>query len=458
MPRQRIFGDTLILQNSCRMACNYCGYLQGEVVNVDLDHLAAQARALPTLGRTRVCLTGSDPAEHPQFVKVLEVLLNAGLDVTVTTPGLVLHAAVAAGEWWATDQRIRWSIPFLSADPTLHDRLVGRPGHHALVMDLMRDKRLQVYLNVLLVRDVLLQPDFEGLLCLIHGMDRVCLPFIFTPRVKPPKYYFDNVPTYRELWGGEEGRSGVMQFLPEFAERCAESVPLCTVPGSLQAGALQRSVSRLNPRATATIDVSLMALEPCPREHECPAGPACMGVFSLYRQRYGTDEFQPSRITSAAAAMLDPPSAEGLRAVKSWVRGKYAVDQALEQSDLPKALDALAALARQPDVLLRHGQLTLEALEHRIAAAYPNWVRGLFVAGRRAEAFAELDGRNSPCTVGILGDAISKTWELLGDECLRRKDWIGLHDICTRRYNGTPSTERWNKLLKIAEVGLQSGG
>lgn len=318
-------GRTLLLFNECTMACRYCGYPPATTRPVDLAALAADARALRASGVDTVVVASKDPAEHPQFGEILSMLLGLFGAVHVETAGLALHAA-RGREGWATDRRVKWKVPLVSELASVHDRIVGRPGHHQVVVDLLGDARLDVQVQTLLVRDVLADGNLARTTALADQYDRDVALRHFTPRDPgSPDYYRDNVPRVTDLWRALP-RAVSPRKLQSFLEINPQCFPPCVVPEPLQERYFEQFARAVRPGGEALADSSLEDVDPCPRQAACGFGAQCLGLHALYTAVHGDEEFRPENVDRAALdRFLGGPAAAAASAARDVVRQKRSV-------------------------------------------------------------------------------------------------------------------------------------
>lgn len=295
-------GSTLVLLNECGLACRYCGYPRAEQRLADLGMVRDESARLRAVGIETVTLVSKDPVAHDQFEDLLRILLDHFTSVRIESTGIGLHAA-RGRTWWAYEPRIIWTLPYVSADAALHDHVVGRPGHHAIVSELMADQKLQLYLQLLLVKDVLVPGNVRGALAAAgrHGRE-VALRY-FTPRDTSSGmgYYVRNVARATDIWQSvpAEVDPTALRGLLAINPQC---YPPCALPSPLQPAHFEAFRARIRPGVEALQDASLLDLAPCPRESTCAFGDHCLGLHRSYLDAYGDAEFQPEGVDGAACA------------------------------------------------------------------------------------------------------------------------------------------------------------
>ncbi|MBZ0115473.1 MAG: hypothetical protein K8H88_00660, partial [Sandaracinaceae bacterium] len=226
-----VSGDAVVLANNCGLSCTYCGYPDAAVRPVDVPALIDEASLLAKRSASPRRIVGKDPAEHPQFEAVLQSMLRYRSEVSVQSTGLALHRE---RERWAATQGVRWELPLCSARAEVHDRIVGRPGHHAIVTELLEDPRLAIVVNVLAVRDVLADGNLRELTEYLRKIGRAFVVRLMTPRdSEDVTYYESGIVEPSVLWQAL-GEALTPQELAGVVLDNVECLPLCTLPEAQQ--------------------------------------------------------------------------------------------------------------------------------------------------------------------------------------------------------------------------------
>lgn len=81
----------------CNLSCRHCYNASGgpAAPELDLDTISATLRVLQAHGVMRVTLSGGEPLCHPDFERILEVLRDLDLDVSLITNGVALTDRMA---------------------------------------------------------------------------------------------------------------------------------------------------------------------------------------------------------------------------------------------------------------------------------------------------------------------------------------------------------------------------
>lgn len=130
----------LAIQSDCGQSCAFCSIKEtappedgGREV---LARLVADLRASRARGVRQLRLNGYDPLTYSRVLDVLRTARELGYDhVDVFSPCTVLADPAVADAVLAELPASRiFHVPVYSTDPAIHDRVVGRPGAHALVL------------------------------------------------------------------------------------------------------------------------------------------------------------------------------------------------------------------------------------------------------------------------------------------------------------------------------------
>lgn len=450
----RFVGRTLHVFNECSMGCSYCGYPKNHLVRLDLDAVEREGRAIVARGEETLIIASKDPVEHPQFPELVTRLLEFAPRMEIETAGLALREAVRRREAWALDRRIKWKIPLLSDDPERHDRIVGRPGHHAVVREIFTDRALDVGGQMLLVRESLAPGNLRRTLALAHDLDRDIALRHFTPRALDDlDYYRRSVPRLWDLW--RELSTAVAPAVAEaYLSINPQCYPPCVVPAPLQGRHLAHHVARVRPGAEAVEDSSLSDLEPCPREAECAFGSACLGIYRSYRQVHGDGEFQPSNVQRGA---LDALLWSG--ALKSAVEARRQLRSTLQQLVGLGGINVAATTQEDPERLLRFLQNLIDD-----EGDTPRMRAGIVELGQaRPDDADDLESRLRRREIGIASS--NRQWrrvqDLLAAEPPRRREaqWQSWARLATAHLRFEADVERRDAPAAVRSLGeLVSAG
>lgn len=388
----RFLSRTLLLFNDCRLDCAYCGYDRGTQVGLDLEAIEQEARARADAGERTLVIASNDPVEHPQFDALAAIVLPLFDRVQIETTGLRLARELERAPW-ALSPKIAWSIPYVSADAGLHDRIVGRPGHHAVAEALLGDERLDVFAQVLLVQDVIADGNLGRTLARVRALRRTAALRAFTPRRRGRSdYYARSAPRTSELWSALV-RDVEPELLREFVRINPQCLTPCSVPAPLQPDYLAAFRSALTTSAEALEDTSLDDLVTCPNAQACAFGDQCLGVHALYLERHGQAEFQPGQLDHSAltehfAAMPSQALTAARHALEARRRGSRMVVHASAATETP------APTPVRPLLLVETSEEALSAEREVLAALrLPAAPKDDTPAVRRAALAAELAAR-----------------------------------------------------------------
>ena len=119
------------LTEGCNLACRHCWIApkfdqEGRLPSLPAELFALAIKEAKPLGLKGVKLTGGEPLMHPQFLRLLEIVKQEDLCLTVETNGL-LCTPHAAAEMARLSHRFV-SVSIDGADQETHEWLRGVPG------------------------------------------------------------------------------------------------------------------------------------------------------------------------------------------------------------------------------------------------------------------------------------------------------------------------------------------
>jgi SynChlorMet cassette radical SAM/SPASM protein ScmF len=123
----------LYIAGSCNLACRHCWITPNYIPNgkggqfSQLAHIQkAISQALP-LGLSEVKLTGGEPTLHPQFRELVNIVDQAGLEITMETNGILIDASLA--RFLKDKPNFKFlSVSLDGADAATHEALRLIPG------------------------------------------------------------------------------------------------------------------------------------------------------------------------------------------------------------------------------------------------------------------------------------------------------------------------------------------
>jgi SynChlorMet cassette radical SAM/SPASM protein ScmF len=128
-PLQRLY---FYLTEGCNMACRHCWLAPAldptgrKHPTLPVDAFATAIREAKPLGLTGVKLTGGEPLLHPDFLRLLEIVREQELSVTIETNGFLCTPEIAQAISKVPDRFVSVSID--GADAATHDRIRGVRG------------------------------------------------------------------------------------------------------------------------------------------------------------------------------------------------------------------------------------------------------------------------------------------------------------------------------------------
>lgn len=124
----------LYLSAGCNLHCRHCWitptFIHGKPVPgecMDMDLLEEAVKEARPMGLTAAKLTGGEPALHPRFLEIADMLSGHDLDLTMETNATLITREMAVHLREKTRMH-RIAISLDSSDPAAHDRFRGMKG------------------------------------------------------------------------------------------------------------------------------------------------------------------------------------------------------------------------------------------------------------------------------------------------------------------------------------------
>lgn len=131
-PIPRLNQIYFYLTQGCNLACRHCWLSpkldpRGDKYPVlPMELFETAIREARPLGLGGVKLTGGEPLLHPEFIRLLEIVLREDLGLTIETNGLLCTSEIAAEI--AQSPKCFVSVSLDGADAATHDAVRGVPG------------------------------------------------------------------------------------------------------------------------------------------------------------------------------------------------------------------------------------------------------------------------------------------------------------------------------------------
>jgi SynChlorMet cassette radical SAM/SPASM protein ScmF len=120
------------LTEGCNLACRHCWLAPAfdptgrRHATLPVDAFATAIREAKPLGLAGVKLTGGEPLLHPEIMRLLDIVREEELGLTIETNGLLCTPAIADAISHIANRFVSVSID--AATPTTHDRIRGVSG------------------------------------------------------------------------------------------------------------------------------------------------------------------------------------------------------------------------------------------------------------------------------------------------------------------------------------------
>lgn len=190
MPPTRV----LVLYNACAHRCFFCAS-EGTSDRPAHDRtpwsrIAAHLSPAMPSEQGRLVVAGNEPVLHPDWPRLLALAAAANFtDLALMTSGVGLEEPERLERWVANGLR-SVVVPLYSADPAVHDDVVGGAAHAGLMvgLDAARDAGVQVHVHTLALRRTAAGLPALARLC----ADRWGAPLVLAPvREKPGLFDFE---------------------------------------------------------------------------------------------------------------------------------------------------------------------------------------------------------------------------------------------------------------------------
>lgn len=231
--RSSSLHNTFLVTERCDQLCVMCSQ-PPKKQHLDLfEHFEAAAMLAPE--RATIGISGGEPTLFKtELLRFLDRVMRARSDLSfhVLTNGQHFEEIDRDDMLSLDRERIVWGVPLYSADPNIHDEIVGKSSaHEKLLSNLAFLCRVGAQVEL---RTVLMQPNADGLPRLGRFL-ATSLPFIRTWAIMQ----LENIGYARKNWGNlfydSSSGFGLVGQAVDFARSRGIDVqlynfPLCTVP------------------------------------------------------------------------------------------------------------------------------------------------------------------------------------------------------------------------------------
>ena len=141
-------GQLLSMEIECSRLCNFrCSYCyvdeRGPNPNeLSLEEIRDAVLQAKALGARKIIILGGEPSIYPQLRELLHFLAERELAIEIFTNGSGISAEMAR---LLAAKKARVVLKLNSRDPELQDRLAGRKGAHAIIMQALQNLRQAGY-------------------------------------------------------------------------------------------------------------------------------------------------------------------------------------------------------------------------------------------------------------------------------------------------------------------------
>ena len=140
----RLLSMEIEFSRLCNFRCSYC-YVEERGPNpneLSLEEIRCVLLQAKALGARKIIILGGEPSIYPYLPEMLEFLADNGLAIEIFTNGSGVTAELAA---LLARLKARVVLKLNSRDPELQDRLAGRKGAHAIIMQALQNLRQAGY-------------------------------------------------------------------------------------------------------------------------------------------------------------------------------------------------------------------------------------------------------------------------------------------------------------------------
>lgn len=318
----------LAIDADCGQSCAFCSIKETTPPQDGGDRILARLLADLVSNRQRgvrsVRVNGYDPLAHSRILELLGRIKDLGYtEVHIFSPCTRLaDPAFCDAVVDALPEKKRFHVPLYSMRPDVHDRIVGRVGAFALLMQAIDNLAARVPAESICLLNVPTRFGLEELEAIDQfAQDR---GFFFHVHMPYPSFesrtdrYFTSAPKMTDVaktmaGAASRGRPLVVHGVVPcvvFRAMQEQSVPprrWLDVPAERPSlpGTEYRD-ARIRHRAGEADHAAFHASSiPCPHEQRCVLAPACSGeILRSYAELYGTDELQPVTLKELVEASL----------------------------------------------------------------------------------------------------------------------------------------------------------
>jgi MoaA/NifB/PqqE/SkfB family radical SAM enzyme len=321
------------LGHLCNNRCVFCSSGQLTAMKiaraVPLEPIIEALEAARAAGAWHLTFLGGEPTTHKRFLDALRKAVELGFEhIVIFTNGVMfpqpgfIDSVLALG-------RFEWRVSIQGATDEAHVATTGRPDSFRRILhglgELQRHGQLVTANMCINERSYRSLPEYPALLKR-YGVRQLHVDIVrpestgerdqeYLREIMPR--YSDMAPYYDEMLAGFE------RWDPDFDVNVG-NLPYCILP---------KWGSRIHHggQETVTKSADAVGLEDAMNKYEwhgslrtylpgcdeCVFRPRCTGIFRVYLQLHGEDEFRP--VTRAALLALDPERFNFVVLVESWL-------------------------------------------------------------------------------------------------------------------------------------------
>ncbi len=318
-PEPRASIVEIQLGHMCNNRCVFCVSGQetalGRARPLPLEPILEQIRAARARGHAKITLLGGEPTLQPAFLDVVRESVALGYEeIVIFTNGVKTARAAFVDEILETGGNFTFRFSIQGATEEAHERTTRKDGSFARIVQSMRHVKARgqrLTVNMCVVQSNHESVDVFPALLLPLGASQLHLDMVrpLDAGVRSAEEFASMIPRYRSLVGPFER---MVRGFPEGFDVNIGNLPYCVAP------ALAPFIHHDGEKTmTIAVDGDKTLSKPWDkylvkrRDKSKPATCAscvfdarCNGVFEMYREMYGDEEFVP--VTPERLAEVDP--------------------------------------------------------------------------------------------------------------------------------------------------------
>ncbi|AZR74385.1 hypothetical protein BBF96_13910 [Anoxybacter fermentans] len=125
----------LSITDYCNLKCKHCFGDYGQGSQMSFDRVAEIVQQLKEVGVFEVSLTGGEPLLHPDLYKIIELLIDSGINIQICTNGTVITDEFIDIVKQYKNHFLRLSIS-IDGIPEVHDRIRGTGTYNKIMSNI----------------------------------------------------------------------------------------------------------------------------------------------------------------------------------------------------------------------------------------------------------------------------------------------------------------------------------